>query len=134
MKTMDRIQLTPRQLERMLVMAAPPVRRVPDWPAFPKLTFFMRLLAVYDPPLAEEVAELMSLYAMGWHLGPDDAPPRDCTTDFAARFASTLLDRGRTTRLYNFESRFTLRMLDDPAVRARHARPPLRVCLDSSYM
>lgn len=108
--------------------AATPARRLPTWPSFPELTFFVRLLAVHHPDLVDEAAELLSIYIMDWH-GGDDQPPEDNPLAFVASMKHEL-GRDSVDRLYTFENQFTLHLRCDLALYVRHGRPPHTVSLD----
>ena len=95
-------------------------------PRFPVLAFFVRLLAVRFPCMAEAAAEQLSLYAMGWHC---EDPPRDSTIDYA-EFAAEAMDDTGADRLFEFECHFTLHLRHDPALEAHYKHRPGAVVLD----
>ena len=123
----DPPQLTPLEIERLTLLTAP----VPPTPTcdalstrFPVLTYFVRMLAVLLAPDdiddIPDIEEALTVYTMGWHCAPDEAP-RDCPDAFA-RFAASELDEDAADRLDDFACRFTLFFTRCPQMQARFKR------------
>ena len=116
-------ELTALEAEHLELLTAP----APHLPAcdglaarFPVLTYFVRMLVVLVPCDAAAVEEVLTVYTMGWHCAPDEAP-RDCPDAFA-RFAASELDEDAADRLDDFACRFTLFFTRCPQMQARFKR------------
>lgn len=128
MATPEPLEVTPLEAERGMLADMPDPPLVPACdplaPRFPELVFFMRLLAARYPGMADVAAELLSMYAMGWHCRD---PPRDSTIDYVEYAAEALRgDEDNVDRLYEFESRFTLFFSKHPTLQDKYRRPSLR--------
>lgn len=114
--------LTELEAERLTLLTAP-APHVPACdalsPRFPRLAYFVRMLAVLLPQF-DEVEELLTLYTMGWHCAPHERV-RDCA-DTWARFAAGELDEDTAEQLTDFSARFMLFYLRCPRLQARFQR------------